>query len=291
MSPSVLDPEQRQDRWHWPVDPTAYDRHPDLHASERAALATWMAHPPPSGQPWIAPPLPRLVTPLTDTLAAFGISYPGQRDAIEVLAREMHRRGTAYWAWTADQWQESLAGTVSAFGQRYGWHYKPYVARTTLCLVAYVLWRLHDLGGGRAHGPAPLARAQGLRHGRTQCDDGAGDRGALWVGLHLQALPPPALGAVLRAPAQSQPAVGGPHDGAARRHPAPDSEQEAPRHPLQGRAGARGPRPEHTAPRPCGPSAAGKSAMRASPRSGRVGACAGCTTPPCAAPGGFTTPC
>jgi len=139
-SPSAQ-PDQRPSRWDWPVDPGAYDRQPHLRASERDALAAWAhhQHPPQPGQAWTAPPLPRVIAPLSDTLAAYGICPAARRDAIQVLALEMHRRGTTFWAWTAEQWRETLTADVRAFGRRYGWHYQPYLARTTVCLLAYVL--------------------------------------------------------------------------------------------------------------------------------------------------------
>ncbi len=139
MSAPSMHPDHPLPLWQWPVDLAAYDREPALRDPERAALAAWLAHPPPPGRAWTAPPLPRLVAPLTAILTVYRINHASQREVMQVLALEMHRRGTAFWAWTADQWQESLAETVTAFGQRYGWHYKPYLARTTLCLIAYVL--------------------------------------------------------------------------------------------------------------------------------------------------------
>jgi integrase len=159
MSTSPAGADQPVLRWQWPVDLDAYDRRPHLSEAERAALAAWVAHPPRPSQAWTAPPLPRLVAPLTDTLAAYGIRRTGCRDAIQVIALEMHRRGTAFWVWSADQWQETLTVDVAAFGQRYGWHYKPYLARTTVCLLAYVLCHYTDWAvSGRAVLRLALAR-------------------------------------------------------------------------------------------------------------------------------------
>lgn len=131
---------------------------------------SWVRQPQGRGQAWVAPALPRLLPPIAATLAIAGVDAAGRRAAIQVLAVEMQRRGTAFWAWTPGEWRESLGPDVGAFGRRYGWNFKPNAARNAVALVAYLLGGVADCAAfGRsmmrltltrkAFGAAPLAAA------------------------------------------------------------------------------------------------------------------------------------
>ena len=70
-------------------------------------------------------------------------------DMVSIMLLEMHRRGTAFWAWSAEEWAQSICPDATSFGLRYGGNgstSKWSRARAQLLLLAYLLETLPDIG-------------------------------------------------------------------------------------------------------------------------------------------------
>lgn len=105
----------------WVLDPTRYDRFPELREPERAELSRLFS----SGKLPIGKAskqiLQRLLQPIQEVLAHLQAPTVTCGAISRVLCLEMHRRGTSFWAWSVEEWQESLGPNNAAFGNRYGW--------------------------------------------------------------------------------------------------------------------------------------------------------------------------
>jgi hypothetical protein len=64
--------------------------------------------------------LSRLLQPIEDVLTFLHADANTRYDMIRVLLFEMHRRGTAFWAWSAEDWLESVCSDPTTFALRYG---------------------------------------------------------------------------------------------------------------------------------------------------------------------------
>src|SRR6266852_7737045 len=98
--------------WTWPVHLTLYDRNPALSGTEKNALTKVlhrMAEPPFSLQKRNDERLERLSTPISDALVYIHADNRSSHPAIYVLYAEMKRREKAFWAWTVEEWYESIA--------------------------------------------------------------------------------------------------------------------------------------------------------------------------------------
>jgi hypothetical protein len=85
-------------RWP-PFDLARYDRSPELAAYERAALARLITSTGRRGgqpQQEVMAAVQRLIEPLGDALAVFGIRADLRTRAVQILFREMAARATAY---------------------------------------------------------------------------------------------------------------------------------------------------------------------------------------------------
>jgi integrase len=71
----------------------------------------------------------------------------------------MHRRQTTFWAWSPQEWRETVAPNQVAFDRRYGWAGSCHnAARSSIPVLAYLLCRIPPEGAlGRAIQLQPLA--------------------------------------------------------------------------------------------------------------------------------------
>src|SRR5215470_4904577 len=107
--------------WLWPINVSAYDRNPTLGEAERAALSSRFK----GGQTQQERKssklmLSRLLQPIEDVLTFLHADANTRYDMIRVLLFEMHRRGTAFWAWSGEEWLESVCSDPTTFALRYG---------------------------------------------------------------------------------------------------------------------------------------------------------------------------
>jgi len=107
--------------WSWPVDPSKYDRTPDLRADEGAALSYLVSRQRRCGHfpSWIEKGLLRLTTPIDAVMSAIGAPQQPRGGALTVLIVEMHQRQTAFWNWTPADWLEILCSSIEAFKTRH----------------------------------------------------------------------------------------------------------------------------------------------------------------------------
>lgn len=146
--------------WSWPIDLTSYNRSPTLTEAEQQELALMASR---SGGPGSNGGQPRLDSPVLDRLFAplldigqhihanytEGTNQKRLASTIRAFVREMHRRQTAFWAWSREEWIEFIAPSLEVFNARLGWSWrrdsKPEAGtRTRVLLVAYLLGALPD---------------------------------------------------------------------------------------------------------------------------------------------------
>ena len=107
--------------WVWPLNVSAYDRNATLSEVERTALSSRFK----GGQTKQERNssklmLSRLLQPIEDVLTFLHADSNTRYDMIRVLLFEMHRRGTAFWAWSGEEWLESVCSDPTTFALRYG---------------------------------------------------------------------------------------------------------------------------------------------------------------------------
>lgn len=86
------------------IDPSRYDRAPDLAPDELRAARGWVAE----GMPIRRWHLPRLYDPLAEALLADGGDRLNRLHAIRRVLLEVGRSGQAYWAWDEQRWIELI---------------------------------------------------------------------------------------------------------------------------------------------------------------------------------------
>ena len=124
--------------WCWPLDLSTYDRTPLLSQREQVELDVYMHRLQAKKSSWpqrIYEGLHRLLHPLSDVLNLIGDCPTSRRGAMNVLLREMHRRKRAFWAWTQDEWLETLGPDAHSFEQ----HFQGKSCRHGVMAVAYLL--------------------------------------------------------------------------------------------------------------------------------------------------------
>src|SRR5579859_3211688 len=107
--------------WSWPLDITRYDRTPFLTPFEKEELAYLVTRREQRCGAWRKQSyviLERLLRPIHDVINLRTQNIRVHADAIRVFLLEMHRRGTAYWAWSTDEWIETIGLTYPAFRDR-----------------------------------------------------------------------------------------------------------------------------------------------------------------------------
>jgi integrase len=129
--------------WQWPVDLTSYDHTTQLSDRERETIAHVIAHMGARSARVHAVILHRLVQPLSDVLTAVGCPQKEHYAPILILLSDMHRRGTAYWGWSQDEWRETIGLTREAFEQRRVHRSGP-KARQQVVVIAYLLTHFSD---------------------------------------------------------------------------------------------------------------------------------------------------
>jgi hypothetical protein len=145
--------------WRPPLGPERYDRRP-LSLAERAALAA-LAEGPLDGPSATDGParraaeaiLSRLVRPLHEVYALRRRDASRRALAAHLLFRQMHRRGRAFWQWSAQDWHDVVGATAAAFEAANGRGRGCQGLRPHLLDVAYLLC------GFDAFGPLWLATA------------------------------------------------------------------------------------------------------------------------------------
>jgi hypothetical protein len=120
-----------------------YDRRPVLQPREVAALAALVEEldrrlPWPDRVPAV---LERLVQPVEDALARAGGVGRLRTAVLRVMAREIQRRGRAFWGWTHQEWVETLGATERDCLRR---HRGIPEKRLHLIAVAYLLGDFTD---------------------------------------------------------------------------------------------------------------------------------------------------
>ena len=133
--------------WSWPIDVSRYDRNPLLYAAE-ADTCNRLRHRPRPGpratyiNQRIQQRLQRLVAPIHDCLTAIGATRLAHTAVISILVKEMVRRQKPYWAWSKEEWLDTLCPCCRLFRQRQkrGEGY-----RHDLIAVAYLLGQFSDL--------------------------------------------------------------------------------------------------------------------------------------------------
>ncbi len=108
--------------WPWPVNVLAYDRTPLLGEAERAELDRVLHLQHSQMHQKTRSLLQRLFRPIDDVLVYVHASVRTGRDTRRIMASEMLRRGTTFWAWSCEEWLESIGSTRAAFASRYALH-------------------------------------------------------------------------------------------------------------------------------------------------------------------------
>lgn len=141
---------EHHDTWHWPLPIASYDQTPDLRDAERAEIARQLHDPMRPGRTASQTVIGRLLLPLSDVLAFVHAHRMVRSDMIHIMLIEMHRRGTAFWAWSAEEWAQTICPDATSFGFRYGGSgstSKWSRARAQILLLAYLLETLPDIWG------------------------------------------------------------------------------------------------------------------------------------------------
>ncbi len=137
-----------QSLWSWPIDPTRYDRTPELSANELTALVAldWdvrrgRCHDPQRPE-WAA--LERLLRPLDD--ARLSLYTPNtryhQRSALDAVGLILHAcriHQTAFWQWNEATWVEVLGADQRAFQRREFSGWLDATVRPYMVAMAYLL--------------------------------------------------------------------------------------------------------------------------------------------------------
>jgi integrase len=126
--------------WTWPINLATYNRTPALTAAERTELTRKLERPHFQIKKETRAALQRLLQPIDDVCEYAHIDHEVHNGIVRCMLMEMHRRQTAFWGWSMEEWRESVGPTRAAFALRYGRSRAQNVrARTYLPLLAYLL--------------------------------------------------------------------------------------------------------------------------------------------------------
>ena len=92
--------QTQHNQWQWPIDLTAYDRHPQLYPAEVSALEAFMSRQN-KRAPWFTQmqlTLPRLMSPRSDTLEVIDATPRIRNDIVKLLLTKAHQEQKSYWA-------------------------------------------------------------------------------------------------------------------------------------------------------------------------------------------------
>jgi hypothetical protein len=124
-----------------PVRPERYDRSP-LSDAERAAPEVLVSGDIPLNSPARKKPeatLVRLTRPLHEVYGLRRTDASTRPTATRVMFGQMHRRGTSFWEWTAQEWCDVVGVTAEAFEATNGLPRRRNGLRPHLLDVAYLL--------------------------------------------------------------------------------------------------------------------------------------------------------
>ncbi|BCL84637.1 integrase [Ktedonobacteria bacterium brp13] len=136
--------------WQWPINMEAYDRSFEFSEQEWETIESVIAGLSPSRRRQLGSLhlLHRLFQPIDTIIDYVAIDWADEtrRDVFQqthlILTLEMYRRKTTFWAWSAQEWLESMGSNWSTFAQRYGWssgNCRYSIGRTMLATIAYFL--------------------------------------------------------------------------------------------------------------------------------------------------------
>lgn len=134
--------EMKQEAWIWPLQVDEYDKAPQLSAGEYGTLEKLFSQTQGHVYPSTKRPLQRVVRPIEDALFYIHARPVVCRETLRLMLLEMYRRGTTFWAWSVEEWEESFCSDRHLFAERYGRINKRTYARRHLPVLAYLL-RVH----------------------------------------------------------------------------------------------------------------------------------------------------
>jgi hypothetical protein len=127
-------------QWSWPLDLDRYDKDPHIHPVEYAELEKRFQN---GKQGHIYPHtlaiLHRFAEPILDVLSYISASPETYHQTLRAMLLEMYRRGTTFWAWSIEEWEESICQNDHQFCLRYGRLGRRTRARRYLPVLAYLL--------------------------------------------------------------------------------------------------------------------------------------------------------
>ena len=134
--------------WRMPIQPELYDRSP-LSDTERMALAVLV-----DGDARLNSParrtaeaaLVRLTRPLHEVYGLRRTDASTRPTATRVMFTQMHRRGTSFWQWTAQEWCDVVGVTAESFEAANGLPRRRNGLRPHLLDVAYLLCGFEQFG-------------------------------------------------------------------------------------------------------------------------------------------------
>ena len=137
--------------WEWPIDLSLYDRSPlspdEIEVLERVQQRPGNGKRRAGIKQSIRLQLQRLIAPIDDCLNFTKANRFTRTAVISVLIREMERRRSIFWEWTAGEWLETLCADGNDFKK---FHKCPNSCRLDLMAVAYLLCDITNFhGAGR----------------------------------------------------------------------------------------------------------------------------------------------
>lgn len=127
-------------RWCWPINSAHYDRTKALYPDELKELRRKVRK---KKSPFRSPTwtvLERLVRPIEDVLEYVHAPVSKRHCIVRAVMTDMVARGTPFWAWSLDEWRESIGEDLTMSARHYGWQGKRgHPARQFLPAIAYLL--------------------------------------------------------------------------------------------------------------------------------------------------------
>src|SRR5260221_6649862 len=127
-------------QWSWPLDLDRYDKDPHIYPPEYAELEKRFQN---GRQGHIYPHtlaiLHRFAEPILDVLSYISASPETYHQTLRAMLLEIYRRGKTFWAWSIEEWEESICQNDHLFCLRYGRLGKRTRARRYLPVLAYLL--------------------------------------------------------------------------------------------------------------------------------------------------------
>lgn len=116
------------ENWSWPIDIQRYDQRSSLTNTEREyldKLVTWAKAGNKGWHPGAKPALNHLLEPLYDVIEHVSAANTPKRQytirtgVVRLFTRAMHRYNCTYWAFSTDQWLETLGCDYYAYRDQY----------------------------------------------------------------------------------------------------------------------------------------------------------------------------